>query len=242
MEPEILIVDEVLAVGDVHFSASASASSMTSRAADAPCCLSLTTWRPSSGCAHPRCCSSAAGLFESETSVHRRRVLGGEARGGFAAAARTGDAQILSADLEDLDGRPLDSPSCSDPIVCRISFALPRRSPGTRVGIGVLGVDGTTVFTTNNADAATPCPSGPGEFDACVTIPPNTLLAGEFHLALCLWNAAAILDLQEPALSFSVEPGGSALYAENATRKGYVHVDCPWSVAPRIETPAAVLT
>jgi len=106
-------------------------------------------------------------------------------------------------------------------------------------GIGVLGADGTTVFTTNNADAGTACPSGPGEFDACVTIPPNTLLAGDFHLALCLWNAGAILDLQEPALSFSVEAGRSPLYAERATRKGYVHVDCAWSVAPRVDTSAA---
>jgi hypothetical protein len=167
--------------------------------------------------------------------------LGGEARGGFAAAARTGEAQILSADLEDLDGHPLENPSCSDPIVCRIRFVLPHRSPGTRVGIGVLACDGTTLFTTNNADAGMPCPSGPGEFDACVTIPPNTLLAGDFHLALCLWNAGAILDLQEPALSFAVEPGASPLYAERATRKGYVHVDCAWSVAARVDTPAAVL-
>ena len=67
-------------------------------------------------------------------------------------------------------------------------------------------------------------------FDARVTIPPDTLLAGDFHLALCLWNSGAILDLHEPALSFSVDAGASLLYAENAMRKGYVHVDCRWSV------------
>ena len=55
-------------------------------------------------------------------------------------------------------------------------------------------------------------------------------LAGDFHLALCLWNSGAILDLHEPALSFSVDAGASLLYAENAMRKGYVHVDCRWSV------------
>jgi lipopolysaccharide transport system ATP-binding protein len=243
MEPEILIVDEVLAVGDVHFQRKC-----LGKLDDVARGGRTVLFVSHNMAAVQRLCTSAM-LLEHGRLVRVGDVrstvaayLGGEARGGFAAAARTGEAQILSADLEDLDGRPLESPSCSDPIVCRISFALPRRAPGTRVGIGVLGVDGTTVFTTNNADAGTPCPSGPGEFDACVTIPPNSLLAGEFHLALCLWNAAAILDLQEPALSFSVEPGDSALYAENTTRKGYVHVDCPWSVAARVETPAAVLT
>ena len=243
MEPEILIVDEVLAVGDVRFQRKC-----LGKLDDVARGGRTVLFVSHNMAAVQRLCTSAM-LLDRGRLVRIGDVrstvaayLGGEARGGFAAAARTGGAQILSADLEDLGGRPLENPSCSEPIVCRITFALPRRSPGTRVGIGVLACDGTTVFTTNNADAGTPCPSGPGEFDACVTIPSNTLLAGDFHLALCLWNSAAILDLQEPALSFSVEAGRSRLYAENATRKGFVHVDCAWSVAPRIEASAAVLT
>ena len=243
MEPEILIVDEVLAVGDVRFQRKC-----LGKLDDVARGGRTVLFVSHNMAAVQRLCTSAM-LLDRGRLVRIGDVrstvaayLGGEARGGFAAAARTGNAQIVSADLEDLDGRPLENPSCSEAIVCRIRFALPRRSPGTRVGIGVLACDGTTVFTTNNADAGTACPSGPGEFDACVTIPPNALLAGDFHLALCLWNSAAILDLQEPALSFSVEAGGSALYVENATRKGFVHVDCAWSVAPRIEASAAVLT
>ena len=85
------------------------------------------------------------------------------------------------------------------------------------------------------------CPSGPGEFEARVTIPANTFLAGDFHLALCLWNTAAILDLQEPALSFSVDAGASSLYGEMGTRKGYVHVECGWSVTERVDAPAGVV-
>jgi hypothetical protein len=84
------------------------------------------------------------------------------------------------------------------------------------------------------------CPSSAGEFDARVTIPANTLLAGDFHLTLCLWNAGGILDLHEPALSFSVDAGGSPLYAERGNRKGYVHIDCPWEVAQRLDVAAGV--
>ena len=243
MEPEILIVDEVLAVGDVHFQRKC-----LGKLDDVARGGRTVLFVSHNMAAVQRLCTSAmlldtAGLFDVGTSVPPSlRILAEKREAASPRRLAPVRLRFFPPDLEDLDGRPLESPSCSDPIVCRISFALPRRAPGTRVGIGVLGVDGTTVFTTNNVDAGTPCPSGPGEFDACVTIPPNSLLAGEFHLALCLWNAAAILDLQEPALSFSVEPGGSALYAENATRKGYVHVDCPWSVAARVETPAAVLT
>jgi hypothetical protein len=49
-------------------------------------------------------------------------------------------------------------------------------------------------------------------------------------MALCLWNGGGILDLQEPALSFSVETGSSPLYRGADLRKGYVRVDCGWSV------------
>ena len=107
---------------------------------------------------------------------------------------------------------------------------LPERSPGTFVGIGVLSPDGVPIFTSQSEDAGIACPAGPGEFEACVTVPPDTFLAGDFHLALCLWNGGGILDLQEPALSFSVETGSSPLYRGSPSRKGFVHVDCTWSV------------
>ena len=52
LEPEILLVDEVLAVGDAAFQRSASARWATWRAKAARCCSSATTWTPSSACAH----------------------------------------------------------------------------------------------------------------------------------------------------------------------------------------------
>ena len=243
LEPEILIVDEVLAVGDVHFQRKC-----LGKLDDVARSGRTVLFVSHNMAAIQRLCTSAM-LLQHGRLVRVGDVrstvaayLGGQARGGFVAAARTGEAQILSADLENVSGRPLDHPSCADPVVCRIRFTLPERCPGVRVGIGVLSCDGTPVFTTNTADAGVSCPSNPGDFEACVTIPPNTLLAGDFHVAVCLWNAGAILDLQEPALSFSVDAGLSPLYIENATRKGYVHVACGWSVHAFDDSAVAVMS
>jgi homopolymeric O-antigen transport system ATP-binding protein len=243
MEPEILIVDEVLAVGDVHFQRKC-----LGKLDDVAHGGRTVLFVSHNMAAIQRLCTSAM-LLDRGRLVRVGDVrstvaayLGGEARGGFAAAARTGEAQILSADLEDVCARPLENPSCTEPIVCRITFTLPQRTPGVRCGIGVLSCDGAPIFTTNNMDACFPCPSGPGDFEACVTIPAGTLLAGDFHIALCLWNQGTILDLQEPALSFSIDAGRSPMYAENATRKGYVHVDCAWTVTPRVDEPAGILS
>jgi lipopolysaccharide transport system ATP-binding protein len=241
MEPEILIVDEVLAVGDAHFQRKC-----LGKLDDVARSGRTVLFVSHNMAAIQRLCTSAI-LLQRGTLVRAGDVrsivaayLGGEARGGFVAAGRTGRAQILAADLEDSVGRPLETPSCTEPIVCRISFALPHRSPGTTVGIGVLASDGSHLFTTSTEDAGITCPSGPGEFDARVTIPADTLLAGDFHLTLCIWNAGEILDLHEPALSFSVEPGPSPLYAQRRHRKGHVHVDCPWDVSQRAEATAGV--
>ena len=71
-------------------------------------------------------------------------------------------------------------------------------------------------------------------------MPGDTLLAGDYHLALCIWDAGEIFDLQEPALSFSLEHGPSVLYASGSDRKGFVHVRCSWAV--ETATPAGSLS
>jgi lipopolysaccharide transport system ATP-binding protein len=139
MEPEILIVDEVLAVGDVHFQRKC-----LGKLDDVARSGRTVLFVSHNMAAIQRLCTSAmllhhgklvrAGDVRSVVAAY----LGGEARGGFVASARTGDAQILSADLEDVAGRPLDNPACTEPIVCRMRFTLPHRSPSTKIGIGVL--------------------------------------------------------------------------------------------------------
>ena len=59
---------------------------------------------------------------------------------------------------------------------------------------------------------------------------------GDLHVETTVFG-----DLQEPALSFSMDAGASSLYGETGTRKGYVHVDCAWSVTERLDVPAGVL-
>jgi hypothetical protein len=98
------------------------------------------------------------------------------------------------------------------------------------VGIGVLAADGTTIFTSNTNDSATMVPDAAGEYEAAVTIPGHVLLVGDYHVALCIWDHADIFDLQEPALSFTVEHGPSVVYAMSGERKGFVHVPCAWAV------------
>src|SRR5258708_5368634 len=44
-------------------------------------------------------------------------------------------------------------------------------------------------------------------------LPEDTLLAGDYHLAVCVWDAGEIVELQEPALAFALQHRPPVPYA-----------------------------
>jgi lipopolysaccharide transport system ATP-binding protein len=231
LEPEILVVDEVLSVGDAAFQKKC-LGKMDDIAHQGRTVLFVSH----NMAAVQRLCTRAILLerghlaAEGEPRAMAARYLAGEDRPRFEAARRTGRPQILSADLQDADGRPLARLVHTEPWTVEVRCALPEGAPGSRIGIGILSADGTPLFTTEAGEEGAPLPGEAGEFRARATLPGGAILAGDFHLAVCLWNEREILDLQEPALTFAVDPGPSHLYVSNPERKGFVHVPCRWSV------------
>ncbi len=210
LEPEILIVDEVLSVGDARFQQK---------------CLGKMDDVAKGG--------KASGHVRSMVAQY----LGGDARASFAADRRSGHPQILEAEVIDAQGACVAKPLNTDAFGFRVRFALPEARSGVTIGIGVLAADGTVVFTNNSDDVALAIPREAGDYEASIMLPADTLMAGDYHLAVCLWDVGQIFDLQEPALSFSLEYGPSVLY-DSGDRKGLVHVRCAWRLGAA--EPAAV--
>ena len=74
LQPEILVVDEVLAVGDASFQRKCLGKMQIGRlAAAAPSSSSATTWRRSPGCASGRSCSATARSRRTALSPRSRR-------------------------------------------------------------------------------------------------------------------------------------------------------------------------
>jgi lipopolysaccharide transport system ATP-binding protein len=232
LEPEILIVDEVLAVGDARFQKKCLGKiGQVARGGRTVLFVSHNM------AAVQRLCTTAVLLdkgrlvFRGEPRAAVARYLADEGRVRYVARTSPADPHVLEAELVDQAGRPLPRPVITEPIAVRARIRLPHPAPDTRFGIGVLTSDGTALFTSNLDDAELALPAGPGEVTATATIPPHTLLAGEYHVATCVWNAREVVDLQEPAFSFSVDTGPSPLYRRDAERKGAVHVPCRWEIA-----------
>ena len=175
MEPEILIVDEVLAVGDVHFQRKC-----LGKLDDVARSGRTVLFVSHNMAAIQRLCTSAM-LLQHGKLVRAGDVrsivaayLGGEARGGFVAVRphrrRRRFCPLISKMSLDVRSTTPPAPSRSS-AGCALRCRTARRA--REIGIGVLSCDGIPVFTTNTSDAGLQCPSGPGEFDARVTIPPR---------------------------------------------------------------------
>ena len=127
----------------------------------------------------------------------------------------------------DAAGVRVATPLNTDAFGFHVRYILPQARSGMKVGIGVLAADGTVVFTSGCDDVSVELPREAGEYDVQIMLPADTLMAGDYHLAVCLWDLGEIFDLQEPALSFGLEHGPSVLY-DGGDRKGLVHVRCAW--------------
>jgi lipopolysaccharide transport system ATP-binding protein len=239
LETEILVVDEVLAVGDAQFQKKC-LGKIDNVARGGRTVLFVTH-----NMAIVQRLASTAILLDRGRLVSSGPVraivaeyLAGAAGARYEATTRTGQPQFLSAELVGAGGAPMAAPLNTDRFGFRLRYLLPDRWPGIKVGIGLLAADGTTIFTANTGDVGLELSGHPQEYEATVLLPPESLLAGDYHIAICIWDRGRIYDLHEPALSFAVEPGPSVLYAEHE-RKGFVHVPCTWTVAPAV-APLAV--
>lgn len=237
LETEILLVDEVLAVGDTQFQKKC-LGKIDDVARGGRTVLFVTH----NMAAMQRLASSAL-LLDRGRLVNAGPVraivaeyLSGAAGSRYEATTRTGRPQLLSAELVDSSGMRITTPLNTDRFGFRLRYVVPQRSPGLKITIGLLAADGTTIFAANTDDnVGFELPIQAQEYEAVVTLPPDTLVAGDYHIAIWIWDRGECYDPQEPAFSFAVEPGPSVLNLGG--RMGFVCVPCAWTVAPCTGAP-----
>jgi lipopolysaccharide transport system ATP-binding protein len=241
LEPEVLLVDEVLAVGDAQFQ-----KKCVGKLDDVARAGRTVLFVSHNMAAVQRLCTGALVLdhgravYAGEPRIAVARYLSSGGRSRYRAAFVSDEPQVIEADVVTSRGLPIEHPVVTDPISVRLRVRLPADSTGPRLGIGVNSADGTPIFTSRLDDVGMTLPGGPREVTVTATIPANTFLAGDYHIVTCVWTESGqILDLQEPALSISLGTGPSVLYQSAASRKGFVQVPCGWEVEAALPEHAA---
>jgi lipopolysaccharide transport system ATP-binding protein len=226
LEPEILIIDEVLAVGDAEFQ-----NKCLGKMRDVSSSGRTVLFVSHNMSAVRRLCRSGLYLDKGRIALAGdiERLIETYAAGPsstYTAEDRGDQPRILEV------GVTPKAPRCEDEIRVFVRWSLPADYPGIKIGVGVNSVDGQRIFDFTPADASLETPSMRGVHTAELIIPGGTLMAKTYLVSVGLWQTRAgrstIYEHIQPAAQIGVHTGSFRPYMHQRTREGLVHVACGW--------------
>lgn len=235
LEPDILIVDEVLAVGDVEFQNKCLGKMQEVTEHDGRTILFVSH----NVSAVNRLCKR--GIFMESGRVN----LDGTAEDAVRAYLKTNDseprthttfplqddreAQFISASVLGVDGTVGLQHSCDDPITVRIECLARRPQSNTYLTVIVLNDEGTRIFLSDSRDVS-PNPgqnlaAGSHRFE--VTIPGRLLAPGNYliNIGWAKIQPFEHIDLQHSSCQFSLID----LSSHRTSRPGVLSIRLPWA-------------
>ncbi|MBU6275053.1 MAG: ABC transporter ATP-binding protein [Planctomycetes bacterium] len=217
LEPEILVVDEVLAVGDAAFQKKC-LGKMNEAAKGGRTVLFVSHNMP----VVKSLCQRAV-LLKDGSVIHDGDVI--EAVQNYLTNPEDFQGEWVDERADDPhqavrllavrllhNGRPASAPiPASDPMTIEIEYHV-RRPTACQIAFRLNQQDGETVFTTADGDVRHEVcrERKPGWYRATTQLPPNLLTAGRYHLLVAANRPVEVShDLIERVLSFEVDLTGS---------------------------------
>jgi lipopolysaccharide transport system ATP-binding protein len=245
LEPEILIVDEVLAVGDAQFQ-----KKCLGKLEEVAHQGGRTVLFVSHNLATiSRLCSSAILLRQGQVAMRgtameavARYLVSDDAQSTVFTPARPGSDAVSLLRAELVTGRPDAAISPGQAGVLVLRYQIHQRTENLRVGFRLQGQDGTVVLTSANTDtvagAAPVSPAGPGTYETRCTIPAHWLNRGQYYFTL----AADVQNQQvhffyENALALNVDPALDNQPTLVDGRVGLLAPQLPWETNPISKAP-----
>jgi ABC-2 type transport system ATP-binding protein/lipopolysaccharide transport system ATP-binding protein len=238
VEPDVMLVDEVLAVGDVRFREKCMGKmSELGREGRTIVFVSHDLGAISQLCRRAVWIEQgeiqADGASDAVVESYVKSSVGRPASSTFEADPDK-RAQLLSADILNPDGGVADAPRRDHPLTLRLRFVLRQPAPGLGIAISVqneagvqlldedLGADGRRVLAADHY---------PQEYVVTVRIPP-VLPAGDYFAGCWIGSLYDVLIDEPRALAFRLLPRPDQR-AESISRRRLVQPDgVTWQVEP----------
>jgi len=256
LDPEILLIDEVLAVGDADFQKKCLAK-MEDVAAKEGRTVIFVSHNMDAIC---RLCSRCILLRQGEivksgdTSGVVAAYLGGEQEPQHAPIVhfpqKDGDAVLGFAGLYGPKGQTTTSFSTTEPVLLKCLFNVHRRIPGLQLSFDVLNFKGDHVFysTTSMAEPAISIET-PGEHKIAALIPGRLLLPGSYSITLALHTPRTKLyDRRRQALTFRIVATMADRFdGFSGDDLGQIYADVKWQrvdehdIGSPVPTPVSML-
>lgn len=238
LEPEILVVDEVLSVGDAAFQAK-SLGKMGDVARSGRTVLFVSH----NLAAVTQLCETAlvldrgrAAAYGPAEQVVSRYLSSGNRDGqvnldAIRTAPSASPARITFAELLDAEGRVCqDFPMGSDITVAfRLAFTDP--DAPTKLAVSLKSSDGLPITHIVDDDAGFVPPTGKAEQHIYVRIPDIRLYPGEYRVSLWVVDApnTVVYDHAEDCLTFTITDGGRLTVRRLMRHHGVVFLTTDWS-------------
>jgi len=229
LEPDILIVDEVLAVGDFEFQ-----KKCLRRMAEVEKEGRTVVFVSHDLEAIARLCPSAVWLEKgsiqqegSATQVIDSYLASAVSEGGAVGneLIRAGPLLLHSVAIHDEAGRRLDVLRRDARFSITVDLTLEDRLPGFDLALYVVNSNGVRIFDEAWSDQGTKRPEGPGRYTVALTVPP-ILNVDEYRVGLWSGTAYETLVHQEVTAVFRLE--GSVKRRPDRA----VELMLPWEVIP----------
>ena len=253
LEPEVLLVDEVLAVGDAAFQ-----TRCLQRLGEVSEGGRTVLFVSHNMAAVNRLCSRTLWIDEGRVKLDGKSdevisqylmtgaVVGGERvwAGGVANAGVT-ELRLRALRIRNASGAVSAMIDVRQPFAFEIEYEVMRPLPSCRVGVIVETADGIVVVTAYDADDPRHAgPRLPGVFTSCCTIPGELLNPGRFVVSL---NAGIFqvknLALLERVLAFEIVDGHGvgAQAGEGRVRRGVIRPRFEWRVQPALDDASPIV-
>jgi lipopolysaccharide transport system ATP-binding protein len=252
LEPEILLIDEVLAVGDAEFQRKC-LGKMRDVADDEGRTIVFVSHNLS---AVQRLCTRSYWLHRGQVAAQGPsqeviaaylKHVGSHQRGGVADVADdaprhgTGDARLRRVEMVSADGDPVDRVMLGQRFSLRLTYEVNKPIDDGVVELGICAADRTRVITVQNIDGdRVALALEPGTWVIEATFE-TTLLPGDFTVDAGLHRRSGLTwDYAEQVFAFSalnVAPDSDDHYPWEIVR-GSVRTPTDWAVHASVETAA----
>lgn len=233
LEPEILIVDEVLAVGDAQFQKKC-LGKMEDVGKEGRTVLFVSH---NMGAIQKLC---TGGIYLDGGRVYRA-VDVDEAISRYLDLS-TADcvyyenespdscrrANVLHVELLDEFGARRHHVKTSDRIVVRFSYQILNPVPTLQMGVCLLEEDGTQIFATAPQDANVPVPQEAGNYVSTVHLPEDMLMPHRYRIKVVIWDPAEGMIHQVDCITFIPNETMSLYNSTPGGRLGLITLRCPW--------------
>ncbi len=223
LEPEILLIDEVLAVGDAAFQKKC-LGKMGDVAKEGRTVLFVSH----NMLAVQKLCTRGlfleSGLLRASGSVEDivDDYLGTDVSDVYVNKPDSASPRIVFAHVLTPARRT------NVPIDIQIEWFLPEEIRDIKVGIGFNTQEGQKIFDSVPEDFGFKTPHERGTHKAIFRVSGNTLRARNYVISIALWNESTSFDHIADALSFAVEAAPVGRYAHQSTSEALVNVPCRW--------------